>query len=308
MKETPIVSIKCLVYNHELYLRECLNGFVMQKTSFKFEAIVHDDASTDGSAAIIREYAEKYPDIIKPIYEEENQYSKHDGSLAKIMNDALNGKYIALCEGDDYWTDPLKLQKQVDFLESHKAYSMCFHKAKVIREEGIDKHANEGLYQNLEQREYSGEEILANWTVPTASTLYRNIKRDNFPEDTRFIYGDIILFLWLCDQGKIYCLDEVMSVYRINVNGAAQKKVPFDVYFNHHKAIEEHYDHKYRTVFSKLIGIKCALRFIYGKSGKERLLVLIDVIKHPKQIPMFLFYFFKFLSEILVQKFQNHKK
>ena len=89
----------------------------MQQTSFPFEAIVHDDVSTDGSAAIIREYAEKYPDIIKPIYETENQYSKHDGSLRRIMDAAIHpaAKYVAVCEGDDYWTDPHKLQLQVDF-------------------------------------------------------------------------------------------------------------------------------------------------------------------------------------------------
>ncbi len=101
----------------------------MQKTNFPFVAIVHDDASTDGTAAIIKEYAEKYPDIIKPIYETENQYSKRDGSLTRIMKEACEAtgaKYIAMCEGDDYWTDPLKLQKQVDFLESHPDYGMCY--------------------------------------------------------------------------------------------------------------------------------------------------------------------------------------
>lgn len=119
-----MVSIMCITYNHEPYIRQCLEGFVMQKTNFRFEAIVHDDASTDGTAAIIREYAEKYPDIIKPIYETENQYSKHDGSLRRIMDEACKGKYIALCEGDDYWTDPQKLQIQVDFMENHQIFSM----------------------------------------------------------------------------------------------------------------------------------------------------------------------------------------
>ena len=125
-QEHPLVSIQCMVYNHEPYLRQCLDGFVMQRTNFKFEAIVHDDVSTDGSAAIIREYAEKYPDIIKPIYETENQYSKKDGSLDRIMREACNGKYIAICEGDDYWIDPLKLQKQVDFLDANLEYGMCY--------------------------------------------------------------------------------------------------------------------------------------------------------------------------------------
>src|SRR5574344_1986516 len=130
----PLVVIRCITYNHESYIRDCLNGFVMQKTTFPFVAVVHDDASTDKTADIIREYAEKYPDIIKPIYETENQYSKSDGSLERIMNAHTKGKYIALCEGDDYWIDPLKLQKQVDFLEANPEYSMCFHKAKVIDE------------------------------------------------------------------------------------------------------------------------------------------------------------------------------
>lgn len=108
MTGDPLVSIRCTVYNHEPFLRQCLDGFVMQQTTFPFEAIVHDDASTDGSAAIIREYAEKYPNIIKPIYETENQHRKHDGSLARILDAAMhpNSKYVALCEGDDYWTDP----------------------------------------------------------------------------------------------------------------------------------------------------------------------------------------------------------
>ena len=122
---TPLVAIRCITYNHEPYIRDALNGFVMQKTNFPFVAIVHDDASTDGTAEIIREYAAKYPNIIKPIFETENQYSKHDGSISRIMAEAQErsgAKYIAMCEGDDYWTDPNKLQKQVDFLESHPDY------------------------------------------------------------------------------------------------------------------------------------------------------------------------------------------
>ena len=140
LNNTVLVAIKCLVYNHEPYLRDCLQGFVMQKTDFPIVVIVHDDASTDNSAAIIREYAEKYPDIIRPIYEIENQYSKGDGSLGRVMNkavDAIGAKYIAYCEGDDYWTDPLKLQKQVDFLEANPEYDMvCARFNHLVHETG----------------------------------------------------------------------------------------------------------------------------------------------------------------------------
>jgi glycosyltransferase involved in cell wall biosynthesis len=133
----PLVAIHCLVYNHEPYLRDCFDGFVMQQTNFPFVAIVHDDASTDNSAAIIREYEEKYPHIFKPIYEKENLYTK-GGFLAvnKVMNkaiDASGAKYIAMCEGDDYWNSSLKLQKQVDFLETHTAYGFIGTRCNVLK-------------------------------------------------------------------------------------------------------------------------------------------------------------------------------
>ena len=117
--EPLMVTVRCCTFNQVRYIRDCLNGFVMQKTNFRFEAIVHDDASTDGNADIIKEYGEKYPDVIKPILETENQWSKRDGSLGRIMDQNTHGKYVAWCEGDDYWIDPLKLQKQVDLLEAH---------------------------------------------------------------------------------------------------------------------------------------------------------------------------------------------
>lgn len=112
----PLVSISCITYNHVSYIRQCLDGFLMQKTDFPFEIVVHDDASTDKTAEIVREYEKKYPNIIKPIYELENQYSKPGISINDITFPYLRGKYIALCEGDDYWIDENKLQMQVDFL------------------------------------------------------------------------------------------------------------------------------------------------------------------------------------------------
>ena len=134
----PLVAINCLVYNHEPYLRDCLEGFVMQQTNFPFVAIVHDDASTDHSADIIREYAAKYPDIIHPIYETENQWRKADGSLRKIMNaaiEATGAPYIAMCEGDDYWTDPYKLQKQVNFFDTHPNVGLCYTDCDIYYED-----------------------------------------------------------------------------------------------------------------------------------------------------------------------------
>ncbi len=129
----PLVSICCITYNHESYIRETIEGFLMQKTKFPIEVLIHDDASTDKTADIIREYENKYPDIIKPIYQFDNKYSKGISVSETYNFPRARGKYIAMCEGDDYWTDPSKLQKQVDFMEVNPDCSLCFHASKNIR-------------------------------------------------------------------------------------------------------------------------------------------------------------------------------
>lgn len=121
------VSVLCAAYNHEDFLRQTLDGFVSQKTSFPFEVLVNDDASTDSTADILREYAEKYPEIIRPFYQTENLYSRRINLYDVVFFPAVRGEYIALCEGDDYWNDPEKLQRQVDWLDAHPDYSACVH-------------------------------------------------------------------------------------------------------------------------------------------------------------------------------------
>ena len=221
-KDVPLVTIRCLVYNHEPYLRQCLDGFVMQKTNFRFEAIVHDDASTDGSADIIREYAAKYPDIIKPIIETENQYSKRDGSLGRIMNAHTHGKYVALCEGDDYWIDPLKLQKQVDFLESNSDYVMTYSDAIVV-------DGNSKPIFHRAPRRYSGnitKELLNKGNfIRTASACFRNryeeysIEREKIP--FKLMMADLPMWIYYSTIGKVHCFDEKMVAYRVLLESAS---------------------------------------------------------------------------------------
>lgn len=131
-----LVSVVCDVYNHEPYLRQCFDSFVMQKTNFKFEVLVHDDASTDKSAEIIIEYTNKYPDIFKPIIQKENQYSKGVGIWKTYQFPRVKGKYVAFCEGDDYWIDPLKLQKQVTAIESDSKNTMVYTAFSTVDETG----------------------------------------------------------------------------------------------------------------------------------------------------------------------------
>lgn len=219
-----MVSIWCITYNHEPFIRQCLDGFVMQNTNFRFEAIVHDDASTDGTAAIVREYAEKYPDIIKPILETDNQYSKGDGSLDRIMGAACKGKYIALCEGDDYWVDPLKLQKQVDFLEYQPDFGMVFSDYNIFYEDR-QKMVKQRLSipikndSDLKWKILSQKDILiATCSILMRSSLYFEINK--LKEDfDGFMMGDTQLLFHLARLSKIYCLEDITAIYRKHIGG-----------------------------------------------------------------------------------------
>jgi glycosyltransferase involved in cell wall biosynthesis len=223
MNNAPLVSIKCLVYNHEPYLRQCLNGFVMQKANFAFEAIVHDDASTDKSAEIIKEYAAKYPDIIKPIYETVNQYSKADGSITRIMNAAISptAKYIAMCEGDDYWIDPLKLQKQVDWLEAHSDYYIVGMRSFLY----FQKENKFRLFiaPTLKTSFYP-KEHLRKWLFQTSTYCLR---REYYVTDNiGAIHGDLYTLLCSSNHGtmKLKLLNDFGSVYRIHSVGMTASK------------------------------------------------------------------------------------
>lgn len=219
----PIVAIKCLVYNHEPYLRDCFEGFVMQQTSFPFVAIVHDDASTDKSADIIREYTEKYPDIFRPIYEIENQYSKGDGSLNQIMNaaiDATGAKYVAMCEGDDYWTDPKKLQKQVDILEKDSTLMGVVTNSSVVDFDGKLLQPNREVAKGGQGRYDLRYFIRNNNQYPTLTVVYRNSHSAEvasmFEHTLNPFLGDWTLWIILHTFGDFYFLDEVTAAYRMN--------------------------------------------------------------------------------------------
>ena len=224
MDESLMVSIQCLAYNHKKYIRQCLDGFVMQKTNFRFEAIVHDDASDDGTSEIIREYADRYPNIIKPIYETENLYSRHDGSLRRVVQKKLSGKYIALCEGDDYWIDPLKLQKQVDFLEANPDYGICITDFdKLIEEKGVVEHA---LFETQpEQYRHNfkdvGDFITFRGYVAPPTWLFR---RELYFSSENFINsvdGTFVWFSYFLAKSKVHYIPDVTAVYRVLAESAS---------------------------------------------------------------------------------------
>lgn len=228
-KAKPLmVSVKCLVYNHENYLRECLEGIVMQKTNFRFEIVVHDDASTDKSPEIIREYAEKYPEIIKPIIETENQYSKKDGSLTRVVNAACIGKYVASCEGDDYWIDPFKLQKQYDWMEAHEDYSYCWTNARTRI--GDSTNAPYNRYKETCDSPIQDIILEGGLFVPTCTIFMRRNVIEARPR-IKTSTSDFSIQIWGAHCGKVRYLEDVTGVYRLMSVGSwtsSQKAMPIE--------------------------------------------------------------------------------
>lgn len=220
-KPQPLVSICCLVYNHEPYLRECFEGFVMQQTTFPIEILVHDDASTDHSADIIREYTTKYPDLFKPIYQTDNQHSKGISISATYQFPRAKGKYIALCEGDDYWTDPLKLQKQVEFLEANPDFSLCFHLRDIL--ENGQLRADELV---VEKDVWEINEAMCHY-VPTQTVLFRNYS-SIIPKKCKSL--DVTLWISISRFGKFKYLNFTGAVYRIHRGGMWNGSSPLENY------------------------------------------------------------------------------
>ncbi|HNT27663.1 MAG TPA: glycosyltransferase [bacterium] len=219
------VSINCLAYNHEKYIKDALDGFLSQKTDFEYEVLIHDDASTDKTADIIREYEKRYPHIIKPIYQTENQYSKGIRPTFAYNLPRAQGRYIALCEGDDYWTDPLKLQKQVDLLEKDPAVAVCAHNYDIRTMRPDGSSFMERPLCRIAARSYSTAEIIAKGMfVKTASLVFRRALIEEMLADIEyhlgFRVGDYPLLFFLSTKGPLHVLEESMSVYRKNLSSA----------------------------------------------------------------------------------------
>lgn len=223
----PLVSISCVSFNHEAYIARALDSFLMQETDFPYEILIYDDASTDRTQAIIRDYEEEYPDLIKPYYQTENQYSQGKYNVEGYFNyPRAKGKYIAMCDGDDYWTDKKKLQLQVDYMEAHPGCAMCFHAARI--------ETPERSIQSLKIRPYKGDRKIPAEKVidkpsnyPTASLLFRTA----YTRDLQDYYyvspvGDISIQIHLAAKGWAYYMDREMSAYRqgVSVSWSTQMK------------------------------------------------------------------------------------
>ena len=218
----PLVVVRCITYNHVAYIRDALESFVAQQTEFPFIVIVHDDASTDGTQEIIKEYADKYPNIIKPIFEEENQYNKGNGEFGNIVDTACRvtgAKYIAVCEGDDYWIDPLKLQIQVNYLESHPQILYTCHRyleqdsdsniAKLVRNKYLDRYPEKIGFEFDKDYAFNYD-----WVPKTLTSLYRMECLKGNELKKCIMYRDTHLIHHILTQGNGYCFQFKGGVYR----------------------------------------------------------------------------------------------
>lgn len=221
-KTEIMVSICAVAFQHEKYIAQCLDHFLSQKVNFRYEILVHDDASTDGTADIIRDYAKRYPDIVKPLIQKENQYSKGITNLSGAFNfPRAQGKYIALSDCDDFWCDDYKLQKQVDYMEAHPDCVFCFHAAQVVGEDG--SFVNGALMRpyRKSRRVLPQELVDKAGGYPFASYLFRRELVTELPAYYRDCpVGDRPLELMAAAAGEAYYFDEAMSVYRFNVGGS----------------------------------------------------------------------------------------
>jgi glycosyltransferase involved in cell wall biosynthesis len=229
MDNAPLVSARTITYNHAPYIKQCIEGVLMQKTTFPFEYIIGEDCSTDGTREIVLEYAQNHPDIIRVITSDANVGGNEN---SKRSLSACRGKYLASCEGDDYWTDPLKLQKQVDFLEAHLEYVMCFHNTMIKYEDGRQPH----LRHIKAWDSYSLEELIVNFNdfaFPknvtaghTSSIVHRNGLIKDFPSwFSQSMSGDLPFQILLAQYGKAKYIDEVMSVHRIHSGGISSAPI-----------------------------------------------------------------------------------
>lgn len=214
----PLVSICCATYNQVNFVRQCFDGFLKQETNFSFEVLVHDDASTDGTAEVIREYADRYPQLFLPILQSENQYRKGNKKITATFNlPRARGKYVAICEGDDYWSDPHKLQKQVDFLESHPEYSLYCHNWSVQTGETFSLSPVHNLYPS--PISFSFATLPWVWITKALTLMFRREAVDPQELIQYSFCRDVHIVYYALKKGKGYYNPEVMACYRMHEGG-----------------------------------------------------------------------------------------
>ena len=276
------VLVRCNTYNHSKYIEETLNGFAIQQTNFPFTCLVMDDASTDGEQEVLKGWMRRECDMSKSevidISTSEVIIVPHRTNTScnfafYLLKQNLYGNpkkndhvmpwrdacdYEAICEGDDYWIDPLKLQKQVDFLDNNPEYGMCFHNVRVVAE-GCNLRTD--IYGHLQNKDYTVAEFLETWTIPTCSVVYRSYIAKHIPQNDKFAVGDNVLFTTCAIFGKVRCINEYMGCYRRNTGGWTNQlldTIPLRM-IEHYEGMIESFPQVNKKIFNKLIAVNTAI-------------------------------------------------
>jgi glycosyltransferase involved in cell wall biosynthesis len=297
-----LVSICSIAYNQETFISQAIDSWLMQKCDFEIEIVIGEDSSTDTTRKIIEEYSLKHSGIIRVIESEENV-----GMMPNFIRTlkACKGKYIALCEGDDYWADPYKLQKQVDFLEANNEVAISFHNSII---EYTKTDSKELFHKRRMPVFFSGTDLLKHWLIPTASAVIRNVVPDIFP--TFFIkatHGDLALFLYISQFGKIAMFHEVMSVYRINESGVTNnfKGIKHNLaHIEQCQLMKDYFKPNHQKLLSKRIAnYYLSTARLSAKIGKKRNAIVYfsaSIFNYPKIIISDFLSVFKLFFELII--------
>ncbi|NVJ46713.1 MAG: glycosyltransferase [Cytophagia bacterium] len=254
--EGILVSVVVTTYNHEAYISEAIESFLMQRTNFRVEILINDDASTDDTPIILGEYEQKYPALIKVWYQNINQYSQGKKPWFHVLFPNARGKYIAICEGDDYWTDCLKLQKQVEFLEANHDFSGVFHNTAFLDEREPDLEARP--WRTYECDVFNSKDIFRKTSLfHTSSYVFRSVAvNTEFLIKQNIKSNDMLLLGVISKYGKLKFLNELMSVYRKNARGVTSKWS--DVEFHRDRielnnSLNDYFDYDYNDRASSII-------------------------------------------------------
>ncbi len=278
MSKNPLVSISMITYNHEKFIAQAIEGVLMQQVNFEYELVIGEDCSTDSTKDIVIGHQKKYGDKIKLILHEHNVGMQKNGVCT--LNTCLNSraKYIAVCEGDDYWTDPHKLQKQVDFLEKNPDCSACFHNVNVLYED--TKEVTHPFHLAPLKGFFCLEDVVLNNFIPTCSTMFRNQLPNPFPE---WYYsmpiGDWPLHILNAEHGNYGYLNEILGVYRVHKNSMWSSKDPVhncEKTIHAAEMINRYYDYKFDVGIKRNIScLHYEIAAILNKTGHH-----VDVMHH----------------------------
>jgi glycosyltransferase involved in cell wall biosynthesis len=259
MTTEPLVEVVIVTYNHKDYIAQALDSVLMQQTSFNYKIVVGDDCSTDGTINILKEYEKKFPDKIKVIYQEKNLGPYHpDRNIVVMLNNA-EAKYVALLDGDDYWTDPLKLQKQVDFLEINPGFTMCFHNTLIKREYTVTDNKTEALFNHkMTKTVFEMVDVAHTWIGHTSSLVFVRKSILPLPEwFKRCFSGDLTIISLLAGNGSLKYLDFTGSVYRLNDGGVSRRyhgRFLIEGKIEMYQLIDKHFNYKYTKIISPILG------------------------------------------------------